>query len=343
MREDKLSFEIAGLQARYLAIACQVASLRVSLSAQRVLELLYKAGFNAGQPRIPAGQTGGGRWVGDDAATLISGPRPSTVPIRVGSRVFQGTPAQAAALARANTQAQFAARRVRELDPTWQPRRSFSEPSNLEEAIQRVESETREANLRAAELSRAGFGSNRGPRLDSIDPEATTPQPPRSIDPREAIAAYRSVTGLPYLGNRHARTTTEGTVAFTEIDGQIFFGVNSKAAGYTSHDEAAAMEMRARLIDRHPGVMATDHLGHFPNNALFHAEANVLLRAAEQFGGSLAGREIEIHLDRRLCDSCVAVMPSLGTQIGSPIVRIIDGTGTRWIMRDGIWTERGRP
>ena len=51
-----------------------------------------------------------------------------------------------------------------------------------------------------------------------------------------------------------------------------------------------ARDMRSRLIERYPDVMATGNIGHKPNDALFHAEANALLRAAEPSGGSLAGR-----------------------------------------------------
>lgn len=39
-------------------------------------------------------------------------------------------------------------------------------------------------------------------------------------------------------------------------------------------------------------MMATGNIGPKPNDALFHAEANALLRAAEPYGGTLAGRAI---------------------------------------------------
>ena len=100
--------------------------------------------------------------------------------------------------------------------------------------------------------------------------------------------------------------------------------------------------MRSRLIERYPDIMATGNVGRKPNDALFHAEANALLRAAEPFGGSLAGRTIEMRVDRELCPSCRRVLPSLGAEIGNPTVRIIDGPGATWIMRDGTWIRRGR-
>ena len=138
--------------------------------------------------------------------------------------------------------------------------------------------------------------------------------------------------------------SSNGTIAFALVDGQpAAIGVNSDAPSYVVRDEVLAMEMRARLIERYPDVMATGNIGHKPNDALFHAEANALLRAAEPYGGSLAGRTIEMRVDRRLCDSCAAVLPPLAAQIGNPTVRIFDGTGALWIMRDGTLTKRGRP
>lgn len=162
------------------------------------------------------------------------------------------------------------------------------------------------------------------------------------MPPPEAIGSFRSITGMPDVGSGIARSRSDGTVAYTEVDGHAVFGVNANAPGYTARDEAMARDMRSRLIERYPEVMATGNVGHKPNDALFHAEANALLRAAEPFGGSLAGRTIEMRVDRPLCPSCDAVLPYLGAQIGNPTVRIIDGAGDIWIMRDGIWIRGGR-
>ena len=106
-------------------------------------------------------------------------------------------------------------------------------------------------------------------------------------------------------------------------------------------DEETANDMRARLIERYPKVMATDNLGYRPNDALYHAEATALLRAAAG-GRYLAGQTIDMHVDRWLCRSCETVLPYVGLQVGNPTVRIIDGRGGAWLMRDGIWIKRGR-
>lgn len=261
--------------------------------------------------------------------------------VRIGNRTLEATPAQAARYAVANARADAARTRVRETDPTWQPRPSLTNANSIEGQIRRAEGEAREAEARLAELARARFGDNQGPPLDAPPPRTGTgtPSPP----PIEAIGSFRTITGMPDVGSGLARLRSEGTVAILEVDGQAVFGVNGNAPGYTARDEVMARDMRARLIEQHPDIMATGNIGHKPNDALFHAEANALLRAAEPNGSTLAGRTIEMRVDRELCRSCEFVLPSMGTQIGNPTVRIIDGTGAVWIMRDGIWIRRGRP
>ena len=86
-------------------------------------------------------------------------------------------------------------------------------------------------------------------------------------------------------------------------------------------------------------MMATDNLGHIPNNARFHAEANALMRAAEPYGGTLAGRTIEIRVDRPLCPSCDTVLPPVGLQLGNPTVRFRDAQGREKTMTNGSWLD----
>lgn len=229
---------------------------------------------------------------------------------------------------------------MQEIDPTWQPRPSLTDPNSIEGQIRRAEGEAREAEARVGELARVRFGDNQGPPLDAVSPRSGTGTP--SSPPSETIGSFRTITGMPDTGSGPARRASEGTVAYAEVDGRAVFGVNSDAPGYTMRDEAMARDMRSRLIERYPDIMATGNVGHKPNDALFHAEANALLRAAEPYGGSLVGRTIEMRVDRPLCPSCDAVLPHLGAQIGNPTVKIIDGAGNIWIMRDGKWIRGGR-
>ena len=89
--------------------------------------------------------------------------------------------------------------------------------------------------------------------------------------------------------------------------------------------------------------MATANIGRMPNNALFHGEANLLMRAAEANGGSLTGRYIEMRVDRELCRNCDEILPYVTRELGYPTVHITDGTGAVWVIRDGAWLVRGRP
>jgi hypothetical protein len=81
--------------------------------------------------------------------------------------------------------------------------------------------------------------------------------------------------------------------------------------------------------------MNVENIGQMPNDALFHVEANVLLRAARKYGGSLAGKEFEVHSDRALCGSCRQVLPLLTRELGSPAVTFIDKNGVALIVRNG--------
>lgn len=70
--------------------------------------------------------------------------------------------------------------------------------------------------------------------------------------------------------------------------------------------------------------MSIKDVGKIPNDALFHAESTVLLRAARSKNGSLAGEELEIFIDRRMCNpSCPTVLPYLGVELGDPKVTFV--------------------
>lgn len=215
-----------------LELRCELAALRVLLALER-LALSHKAGFNPAQLRIPAGQPGGGQWTEGDGGDviLIGAQGRGSVSVRVGNRTIDATPGQAARYAVANARADAAAARVREVDPTWQPRPSLSNPNSIESQIRRREGEARDAEARLAELARGRFGDNQGPPLDSVGPRAGTGTP--SLSPPEAIGSFRSITGMPDVGSGIARSRSDGTVAFAEVDGQAVFGVNANAQGDT--------------------------------------------------------------------------------------------------------------
>jgi hypothetical protein len=95
--------------------------------------------------------------------------------------------------------------------------------------------------------------------------------------------------------------------------------------------------MRDALLARFPSLQKSDNVGQMPVNAVFHAEATVLLRAARESGGALVGQTLEVHSDRALSNNCEAILPKIGLELGNPTVRFVDKTGRRLIMRAGAW------
>lgn len=93
--------------------------------------------------------------------------------------------------------------------------------------------------------------------------------------------------------------------------------------------------MRDTLIAKYPEIMATDNSGYMPNNAMYHAEATTLLRAAQANGGTLRGRELDIFVDNRVCNNCRDVLPLLTPELGQPIVRITDQNGRQTTIKNG--------
>jgi hypothetical protein len=151
---------------------------------------------------------------------------------------------------------------------------------------------------------------------------------------KRLIDAFRSENGL-----RDLFKSPIGTVSVTEIDGKHIFGSNSGAPSYLDKDFREAVAVRDRLIAKYPSIMQTENVGQKPNDAIFHAEANVLLRAARENAGTLAGRSIEVHTDSKMCNSCPEVLPKLGLELGNPTVTFVGPRGERRTMRDGRWID----
>lgn len=93
------------------------------------------------------------------------------------------------------------------------------------------------------------------------------------------------------------------------------------------------------MLEKYPEDMATRNIGWKPNDALYHAETTVLLRAARENGGSLAGKNLIVVVDKALCWSCETVLPFVGLELGNPTVTFVDPYGKILTMRDGSWVE----
>jgi hypothetical protein len=151
---------------------------------------------------------------------------------------------------------------------------------------------------------------------------------------RLLIDAFRRENGqLELFGHR------TGAVTVTTIDGRNVYGSNPDLGEWRSIDRAEANRLRAIILQKHPELVDPDNIGRMPLNALYHAETNILLRAAKQHGGSLAGRTLEVFGDRPLCNNCPIVLPYVGLELGNPTVTFSDPSGLRRTMRDGRWIE----
>jgi hypothetical protein len=130
-----------------------------------------------------------------------------------------------------------------------------------------------------------------------------------------------------------------GTVSMLEIEGRTFFGSNSRLWPlYKSQDRVEAEQLRTVLVRKYPDLVRNNE-GQAPLDAVYHAETNVLLRAAREFGGTLAGRRLEVVTDKRMCPSCPDILPKLGLEIGNPTVTFIGPRGQVRTMQDGKWLD----
>jgi len=68
--------------------------------------------------------------------------------------------------------------------------------------------------------------------------------------------------------------------------------------------------------------------------AIFHAEANVLLRASEGRDGKLAGVTTDVTVNRPICYCCMRFLPYLAYELGNPKLTFIDPTGARRVIHD---------
>jgi len=295
-----------------------------------------KYGFNPDQPRIPRGNQDGGQW------TRLAGGGSSRTGARnrYGGNFPGSTYGQQVRLDLEIARTENALRKVRQYDPSWKPTvQSLTSPGSIEGAIRNAEARAQQAESYLEHL-RSGVGGNLGPSLDP----AASQTPLRSsssfnvFDGDAWINAYRVTNNMVDLFGRPSWPSDKGTVAVTEIDGKLYFGVNSIAPTYTMADQKEAESWRRTLMDNYPDVLRTDNIGLVPNDSLFHAESTVLIRAARDNGGTLEGRTIEVHTDRKVCvTSCVRVLPKLGLELGNPRVTFIEPDGTARTMRDGRW------
>jgi hypothetical protein len=188
----------------------------------------------------------------------------------------------------------------------------------------------------AGSSQRSGGEGTRG--YDARLAGSDNPSPGRTAMPgimaraaARVMEAYRSENGLfDLFGNR------DGTVAYTTIDDKDIFGANSSSPTYTATDRREAEQMRDTLISKYPRAMDVTSYGQMPNNAVFHAESNVLMRAARENGGTLAGRSLDVFVDSKMCNNCEQVVPLVGLELGNPTITVVDTSKVSRTFRDGV-------
>src|SRR5215831_2727641 len=99
------------------------------------------------------------------------------------------------------------------------------------------------------------------------------------------------------------------------------------------------LRLRDSLVEKYPDEFSAENVGQIPNDAFFHAETTVLLRAAREKGGTLADRTLTVYVDDHLCNRCQAVLPYVGLELGNPTVTFVDPDGSTKTMRDGAWLK----
>ncbi|MEI7776608.1 MAG: hypothetical protein WCK17_17755, partial [Verrucomicrobiota bacterium] len=293
-----------------------------------------KYGYNPNQPRVPKGEDGAGQWVALGGNQVAGG---SAVGwrVRLSRTDFPGaTNGQLVRIEQSIARSEAALQEIRQFDPYWRPRTaSLTTPGSVDVAISNAEARAVESEGRLEQL-RTSIGGNRGPALD----ESSQGTNSRAFDGQGWIQAYRSTNNTPDLFGRPTWRAESGTVAVTQVDGKLYFGVNSSAPGYTDADRSAANASRWELYSRDAGTGRPENLGSIPYDSAYHAEATVLQRAARDNGGLLTDRYLEVHVDRDMCRSCDKTLPQLGLQLGNPTVTFVNTkTGERSTMRNGQW------
>ena len=139
-----------------MRLRAEALGLAVDASFLRFVFLHRK--YNPAQPRIPAGNPGGGRWtdggwVFDDGLVRVAqnGPvRPTVRRSRLSGREVEGTEGQISEWAATRLQADAAVMAVRRIDRNWRPKypTSLTETIEGEISAERYRLEAAEARLR---------------------------------------------------------------------------------------------------------------------------------------------------------------------------------------------------
>ncbi len=154
--------------------AARHALSRAQLELRRLRLFLMLKRFNPSQPRVPAGNPGGGRWTdggGSEGASRIdfvsNRPRQGGSTRVIRGRAYETTPAQEVRLDVSAARARALVQEVQRHDPNWRPTPSIYE--GVEGAILANEAAAMQAAARLRELRRPE--PVRGPMEEILMPD----------------------------------------------------------------------------------------------------------------------------------------------------------------------------
>ena len=131
------------------------------------------------------------------------------------------------------------------------------------------------------------------------------------------------------------------SVAVTTMDGEPITGTSSGYGDWLAIDHFEARALRATIMRKYPHL-ARQNSGQIPLDAFFHAETNLLLRAARKNGRSLSGKSLDVFVDNETCLRCQDILGPVGLELGNPTLTFINSTTGRIVgaVRDGKWHAR---
>jgi hypothetical protein len=151
-------------------------------------------------------------------------------------------------------------------------------------------------------------------------------------------AIYRELASWDLFGHHEP---DDVTVAVTTMDGEAINGTSSTSGDWHPIDHFEARALRATITRKYPHL-ARQNSGQIPLDAFFHAETNLLLRAARKNGRSLAGKSLDVFVDNQTCHNCQYILGPVGLELGNPTLTFINSTTGRLMgtVRDGKWHPR---
>lgn len=147
---------------------------------------------------------------------------------------------------------------------------------------------------KAEKLKQVGRNVRLRNLLQGLKRPRPKPKPPTNVNPYDDIAKFRQRAGLPeFTGGKET-----GAVARLEVDGRVYFGVNS------GFQPKASLQARRDYFAKVKKAFPEDfeyakHLGHM--EFMKHAEAHALIRAARR---GILPKKLTMYVDKATCDWC---------------------------------------